>query len=83
MKRAIFADGTYLEARTWAGVLRKLRKASWMHPDDTPTEFRRAMAQRAEVWGGVRVHPLATSKRFVQGLERAGLLQVIDDDEEA
>jgi hypothetical protein len=79
MPAIIFTSGAYVAAPSWRDLESKLRGDEW-NPENKRM-FRIEMARRARVWSETRVDKTVTPREFVQELERAGLLRIIDEEE--
>lgn len=72
--RAIWPDGHMDEAQDYRTLERTLRQEQWHRW--TPLGFRREMARRALAWSGTAIRIWGSSKRFIQEMERAGMLRL-------
>lgn len=80
LKRVVFPDGGMYEAPTWIGLEDALMADKWMPSD--PATFRKVMQHRAAVWSGWYMPLEAKSHMFFRGLEAAGMLRIVSNDEE-
>lgn len=74
--RVFWPDGTMTEAPTAREVLEDIRAQQWR--GYSALGFRRQLARRARVWSGTRVRPWASAATFLQDLERAKMLQILE-----
>lgn len=77
---AVFADGSMVMGASYHDLEMELRSDEW-NPS-SKAKFRSQLALRARNWSGKVLQEEATSKRFLRGLERAGILRLEESDED-
>lgn len=80
MVGVVFHSGAMLTGENWRQVEDAIKDIAW-NPDGR-REFRREMALRARNWSGAAVSTHGSSRRFLAGLESAGILRLLRPDDE-
>jgi hypothetical protein len=73
-------DGEMERAPTWGALLDMLRQQQF--EDLTEARFRIELGRRAYNWSYTQINAWAPPRRLFQELARAGMLDIIEDDEE-
>lgn len=80
MVEVIWTDGHHDSATSWRALEEHVRRDQWHRYGRLA--FRLSMRHRARVWSDSGVGLLGSSAAFFADLEAAGMLRILEDDDE-